>query len=288
MISTTVWPRSWNSRSFCSTTVKPRWISGAVGSMPSLTRSGRPCASLARRPPSGRQSTALRVRKAASLAALGVVGGGHRRRPRGVPRSARTGARRVRTAWAPMLDSRRRPRGPGSLPTGPLIPHLRGPRCRIEPAPEQRHPWHERRRPSTCRPDAASPLRRSPSRPPPPPPLAARSRPAPPPAGPQAAAALDPGRPRRARARLDRVRDDDGGRLRPAADREPAAVPPRGQLLPLRRPLAADRAVRPAQPRRDRHLRADLAVHAPVDRRARGQALLDRSRDRHPRASAGR
>src|SRR5256885_1782182 len=29
---TTRWPRSWNSRSFCSTTVWPRWMSGAVGS----------------------------------------------------------------------------------------------------------------------------------------------------------------------------------------------------------------------------------------------------------------
>ena len=37
-----MWPRSWNSRSFCSTTVWPRWMSGAVGSMPSFTRSGRP------------------------------------------------------------------------------------------------------------------------------------------------------------------------------------------------------------------------------------------------------
>ena len=44
MISTTVCPRSWNSRSFCSTTVWPRWRSGAVGSRPSLTRSGRPSA----------------------------------------------------------------------------------------------------------------------------------------------------------------------------------------------------------------------------------------------------
>ena len=26
-----MWPRSWNSRSFCSTTVWPRWMSGAVG-----------------------------------------------------------------------------------------------------------------------------------------------------------------------------------------------------------------------------------------------------------------
>ena len=40
-ISTAVWPRSWNWRSLRSTTAKPRWMSDAVGSMPSLIRSGR-------------------------------------------------------------------------------------------------------------------------------------------------------------------------------------------------------------------------------------------------------
>ena len=42
MISTAMWPRSWNRRSRRSTTAKPRWMSEAVGSMPSLTRSGAP------------------------------------------------------------------------------------------------------------------------------------------------------------------------------------------------------------------------------------------------------
>src|SRR5919106_2702379 len=46
----------------------PMWISGAVGSMPSLTRSGRPRVSLRSSSPSGRTWTAFRVR--ASLSAI--------------------------------------------------------------------------------------------------------------------------------------------------------------------------------------------------------------------------
>src|SRR5918996_6297 len=61
MISTTVWPRSWNSRSLRRTTVWPRWMSGVVGSTPSFTRSGRPRPSWRSSSPSGRASTALRL-----------------------------------------------------------------------------------------------------------------------------------------------------------------------------------------------------------------------------------
>ena len=43
-----MWPASWNSRSFSSTTVWPRWMSGVVGSIPSFTRSGRPRGQLLR------------------------------------------------------------------------------------------------------------------------------------------------------------------------------------------------------------------------------------------------
>ena len=46
MIRTAVCPSSWNWRSLRSTTAKPRWMSDAVGSMPSLTRSERPVPSL--------------------------------------------------------------------------------------------------------------------------------------------------------------------------------------------------------------------------------------------------
>ena len=42
----------------------PTWTSGAVGSIPSFTRSGRPSASLRSSSPSGRTSTALRVSSA--------------------------------------------------------------------------------------------------------------------------------------------------------------------------------------------------------------------------------
>ena len=68
----------------------------------------------------------------------------------------------------------------------------------------------------------------------------------------QAPAAARPDRPRRARVHLDGVRDDDGGRLRlPQIENEPSTSRS-GQLLPVRRPGAADRALRPAEQRRDR------------------------------------
>ena len=47
MIRTTVWPRSWNWRSLRSGTACPRCRSGAVGSTPSLMRSGRSFGELA-------------------------------------------------------------------------------------------------------------------------------------------------------------------------------------------------------------------------------------------------
>src|SRR3989304_5927462 len=50
-----VWPKSWKCFNLRRTTVWPRWMSGAVGSTPSLTRSGRPafCASARRARSSG-------------------------------------------------------------------------------------------------------------------------------------------------------------------------------------------------------------------------------------------
>src|SRR5215210_5326532 len=74
MIRTTVWPSSWNSPSFRSTTVWPRWMSGVVGSTPSFTRSGRPCPSWRSSSPSGRASTAFRVRKRAASPGESVMG----------------------------------------------------------------------------------------------------------------------------------------------------------------------------------------------------------------------
>src|SRR5438270_6903039 len=73
MIRTTRWPRSWNSRSLRRTTVCPRWMSGAVGSMPNLNRNGRPSreapASFSSSAPSGSESTASRASQAAVSAA---------------------------------------------------------------------------------------------------------------------------------------------------------------------------------------------------------------------------
>src|SRR5215208_4462670 len=73
MISTTWWPRSWNSRNLRRTTVWPRWMSGVVGSTPSFTRSGSPFASWRSSSPSGRASTAFLVRNRAASTGESVM-----------------------------------------------------------------------------------------------------------------------------------------------------------------------------------------------------------------------
>ena len=216
MISTTVWPGSWNSRSFCSTTVWPRCRSAAVGSRPSLTRSGRPPASRSASAPRGRSSTALRARCAAVPAASGA--GSSIRANASVWRFA--GLVRPPDPPSRARPSRRAGNGRSGgrsrrVPTPSherLRAHLRS-RC-----PEGRgHPERERRRPArrscTCRCATGA-------------------------AGAATATASEPRRqvrirklrvlallagPRCARRRLDRVRDDDGRRLRPAADGGSAA-----------------------------------------------------------------
>src|SRR5919197_1352152 len=110
---TTQWPRSWNSRSFCSTTVWPRWMSGAVGSRPSLARSGRPSAaavaSLRSSPPAGSASAALRLRNAASSAGLAI-------RPNArLPRPDETGRRCPGVLGARLLSGARRAHGRRAL-----------------------------------------------------------------------------------------------------------------------------------------------------------------------------
>src|ERR687890_2153544 len=60
-------PASWKARMRCSGMPRPTWMSGDVTSMPSLTRSGRPSASLRSSSPSGRTCTALRVRSASNV-----------------------------------------------------------------------------------------------------------------------------------------------------------------------------------------------------------------------------
>src|SRR4051812_48647022 len=134
-MSTTRWPRSWNSRSFWRTTVWPRWMSGAVGSSPSLTRSGRPSraavASLASSAPAGRLSTALRARNAASVegsairpnAILGRSRPGLRRLARGCVRAV-PGARVMSVAEPPSITPLPLPES-GPRPPRPKVKKLR-------------------------------------------------------------------------------------------------------------------------------------------------------------------
>ncbi len=70
-----MWPSSWNWRSLRSTTAKPRWMSDAVGSIPSLIRSDRPVASLRRKSASVMRSTAP-VRTIRSCSSTGSAGPG--------------------------------------------------------------------------------------------------------------------------------------------------------------------------------------------------------------------
>ena len=55
------WPARWNAAMRWSGMAWPTWMCGAVTSIPSLTRSGRPRASLRSSSPSGRRCTAFRV-----------------------------------------------------------------------------------------------------------------------------------------------------------------------------------------------------------------------------------
>ena len=220
-------------------------MSGAVGSIPSFTRSGRrsraASASLRSRPPAGRQSTALRASQAACSA--GVRASGRHRGPNArLPRPAR--------------------------PTPP------------RPAARRRPPSHRRRHAPRRMTDAhgntttpTRPRARLPRLPPAPP---ARARPA---AHQEAAGPLDLRRARAARVRLDGLRDDDGGRLRPAAAREPRAVPREQEQLGaarLPRPQARDPHEQPE--RRARRAVPDRAGDEARDDRDRGQALLHQPR----------
>src|SRR5690349_1517070 len=69
MMRTPVWPSSWKARMRCRGIARPMWMSGEVTSMPSFTRSGRPSFNFVSRPPSGRTSTAFRVRSASGTRA---------------------------------------------------------------------------------------------------------------------------------------------------------------------------------------------------------------------------
>src|SRR5437868_3195741 len=62
-------PSSWNARMRWRGIPLPRVACGAVTSMPSFTRKGRPSFSFASSPPSGSRSTALRVSSATPMRA---------------------------------------------------------------------------------------------------------------------------------------------------------------------------------------------------------------------------
>src|SRR5690242_14072173 len=74
MITTTVWPSSWNMRSVSRTTRWPTCRSGAVGSRPSLTRSLSPRSSRALRCASTWTSTARSRRRSNRLTFAPALG----------------------------------------------------------------------------------------------------------------------------------------------------------------------------------------------------------------------
>src|SRR5918999_576009 len=96
MIRTTWWPRSWNSRNLRRTTVWPRWMSGVVGSTPSLTRRVRPLPSWRSSCPCGRASTAFLSRKREASTAGSVINPMLDCRPRQAPVRRAVPARAVR------------------------------------------------------------------------------------------------------------------------------------------------------------------------------------------------
>src|SRR4051812_4476979 len=112
-------------------------MSGAVGSIPSFTRSGRPSPSLRSRPPSGRASTTFRSRNEAPFGRLSVMVAMLE------PRARRTGPR----APPDIPDSRRR-RGGTATPRGSLLG--------MESAPIPLRPPRSRRRPPAPQPQRPS------------------------------------------------------------------------------------------------------------------------------------
>ena len=83
-----MWPSSWKARIRWSGIPFPSVTSGAVTSIPSFTRSGRPSASLRSRPPSGRTCAALRISSERAMGpaslALDSCGSGAAFRPKAV------------------------------------------------------------------------------------------------------------------------------------------------------------------------------------------------------------
>ena len=191
----------------------PRWRSGAVGSSPSLTRSGRPAASRSASAPAGRQSTALR----ASWAAVA-------RPRRRVPPSGPMLMSRPRAAGARAWSETRREaarralqRGPGSPPaTAGATSCPMSDSERDTPRPTATSPRARRRRAATVLPTPGNGA-----------PQAARATPLPPAGDTADAPAAAPRRPmtptattrstRARRAKRRRARRRRAARPRPAA-----------------------------------------------------------------------
>src|SRR4029079_13810384 len=120
-MSTAMWPASWNARRRRKTNAKPRWMSGPVGSIPSLARSGRPSASLRCSSPPGRTSTECWRKSACRRTILEVVG----------RQSLR--AQRVPDPEGEAGDAEH-----GRDPVEPAL-HTRPPERRAEPRRKERH-----------------------------------------------------------------------------------------------------------------------------------------------------
>ena len=139
-----MWPRSWNSRSLRRTTVWPRWMSGAVGSIPSFTRSGRPSPSWRSSAPSGRQSTAFRARKRAASPGESVIGAMLDCPPSHAGCGGRPPSRPVHTLRS-LMRRRTRRRRTEARPLGPpqhgrFTDHSPEPTRSLRPVRRQRRP----------------------------------------------------------------------------------------------------------------------------------------------------
>src|SRR2546423_1537106 len=217
-------------------------MSAAVGSIPSFTRSGRPSPNLRSRPPSGSASTTFRSRNEASFDPLSVM--------------------------AAMLESRARrtgPRAPPDIPDHAAVGVAPRPRralsryagIRSDTAEAAAYSQAAARTPGT------ELERRRPDR--------GRAQEA---EGQEAPPCARPPRTERARADLDGVRDDDGGRERAAAARGEGAAALGRELDAVRLDRGTDReADRQREPDRQQR-RRDLAQHQERGHRDRGQAPL--------------
>ena len=244
MIRTTVWPRSWNSRSLRSTTVWPEVDVGRPSGRSRASRAaGAPPRACARAPPSGARRPRSGCRNRAASAGDSVMG--------------------------PMLDCRAR--RTMSAPASGRSPDLALSTPAADPPGPHRYAGTPLRSPSSHH-AAPTPACSAPT---------LRQR-----AGGGPAAAKPKLKKLRlalvllglavARAGLDGLRDDDGGRQRPAAAREPAPSTARAATRRCSPPTASTRIAK-LTGNENRILvarRRDLAEHQERGDRHRGPPLL--------------